>query len=136
MADYVTKLTTESANSISICFFIEQNNVIEIGKKIKKTVSNTFGKFVIRLFPNVAEMNGYNWEGFINYYLQKNHPEVLQNMETDPEAGMYVAYYEISATNEKKADKLIEIIIELIENESKLLMEIKNDGKLIKWNQD
>jgi len=136
MADYIKKIITENPKSISICFFIEQNIVIEMGKKIKKTVSNTFGKFIIRFFPNLAFMNGYDWEAFINYYLQKNHPHVLLNMETDPEAGMYVAYYSFSTENEKKSDKLIDIIIELMENESKLLEKIKTDGKLIKWNQD
>jgi hypothetical protein len=136
MADYVKKIITENPKCISICFFIEQNIVMEMGKKIKKTVSNTFGKIIIRLFPNVALMNGYDWEAFINYYLQKNHLNILLNMQTDPEAGMYVAFYNFSAENEKKADKLIDIIIELMENESKLLEKIKTDGKLIKWNQN
>jgi hypothetical protein len=136
MADYVKKIITENPKNISICFFIEQNIVMEMGRKIKKTVSNTFGKIIIRLFPNVSLMNGYDWESFINYYLLKNHPDILLNMETDPEAGMYVAFYSFSTENEKKADKLIDIIIELMENESKLLEKIKTDGKLIKWNQD
>ena len=136
MADYIAKLITENPKSISVCFFIEQNIIIEMGKKIKKTVSNNLGKFIIRLFPNVALMNGYDWEGFLNYYLQKNYPEILLNMETDPEAGMYVAYYTFSDENEEKANKLIKIVTEIIENESKFLNAIKEDGKLIKWNHD
>ncbi|MDR7372804.1 Imm51 family immunity protein [Flavobacterium aquidurense] len=136
MADYVKKVITENPKSISICFFIEQNIVMEIGKKIKKSVSNTFGKIITRLLPNIALMNGYDWEAFLNYYLQKNHPDVLPNMETDPEEGMYVAFYSFSTENEKRADKLINIIIEVMENESALLEKIKTDGKLIKWNQD
>jgi len=136
MADYVKKVITENPKSISICFFIEQNIVMEIGKKIKKSVSNTFGKIITRLLPNIALMNGYDWEAFLNYYLQKNHPDVLPNMETDPEAGMYVTFYSFSTENEKRADKLINIIIELMENESALLEKIKTDGKLIKWNQN
>ncbi|KAF2337007.1 Imm51 family immunity protein [Flavobacterium daemonense] len=107
MADYAKKIITENPKCISICFFIEQDIVMEMGKKIKKTVSNSFGKFIIRLFPNVALMNGYDWEVFINYYLQKNHPDVLLNMETDPETGMFVAFYSFSIENEKKAAKLI-----------------------------
>jgi hypothetical protein len=136
MADYVAKLITENPKSISICFFIEQKIVMEMGKKIKKTISNTIGKFIIKLFPNVALMNGYDWEGFINYYLQKNYPEVLLNMETDPEAGMYVAFYSFSTENENKADKLVEILTDLMENETKFLKGIEKDGKIIKWNQD
>lgn len=135
MADYVAKLITDNPKSISICFFIEQDIVMETGKKIKKTISNTFGKIIMQLLPRVGLMNGYDWEGFINYYLQKNHPEVLHNMETDPEAGMYVAYYTFSPENEKKADGLIQIITELIENKSEFLKSIKKDGNQIKWNQ-
>ncbi|PBJ08075.1 Imm51 family immunity protein [Flavobacterium sp. ACN6] len=136
MADYIKKAVTENPKSISICFFTEQYIVIEMGKKIKKSVSNTFGKMVTLLFANVALMNGYDWDAFINYYLQKIHPDVLPNMETDPEAGMYVAFYSYSTENEEKANKLIDIIIELMENESALLEKIKTDAKLIKWNQD
>ncbi|MEP6929843.1 MAG: Imm51 family immunity protein [Flavobacterium sp.] len=136
MADYIKKIVTENPKTISVCFYTQQNDVIEMGKKIKKTVSNSFGKFIIRLLPNLAKMNGYDWEGFINYYLQKNHPEVLQNMETDPEAGMYVAYFTFSVENEKRADSLIEIITDLMENESKFLETIEKDGRLIKWNLD
>jgi hypothetical protein len=134
MADYVKKLITENPKSISICFYIEQDNVVKIGKKIKSIVSTNFGKILLRLFPKISKMNGYNWEGFINYYLQKNHPEVMQNMETDSEAGMYVAYYDFSFENEKNADKLMEIIIDVIENKSNILESIKNDGRLIDWN--
>lgn len=136
MADYVAKLITENPKNISICFFIEQNIVMEMGKKIKKTVSNTFGKLILKLLPNVALMNGYDWEGFINYYLQKNYPEVLLNMETDPEAGMYVAFYSFSPENEKKANILVEILTDLMENETEFLKGIEKDGKIIKWNQN
>ncbi|OWU90158.1 hypothetical protein APR43_13850 [Flavobacterium sp. NLM] len=107
-----------------------------MGKKIKKTVSNPFGKFIIRFFPKIGLMNGYDWESFLNYYLKKNYPDVLMNMNTDPEAGMYVAFYDFGIDNEKKADKLVDIIIDFIENERDSLQKIKEDGKLIQWNHN
>lgn len=39
-----------------------------------------------------AYMNGYNWEAFLNFYLEKYFPEVMTGMSSDPEAGMYAAW--------------------------------------------
>ncbi|KOP39607.1 hypothetical protein DBB36_14430 [Flavobacterium sp. WLB] len=136
MPNYIKKIISENSISIVVCFYIEQNNVVEMGKKIKKTVSNPFGKFIIRFFPKIGLMNGYDWESFLNYYLKKNYPDVLMNMNTDPEAGMYVAFYDFGIDNEKKADKLVDIIIDFIENERDSLQKIKEDGKLIQWNHN
>ncbi len=41
---------------------------------------------------NEAYMNGYNWEAFLNFYLEKYFPEVMTGMSSDPEAGMYAAW--------------------------------------------
>ena len=56
-------------------------------------------------------MNGYNWEAFLNYYLEKKSPEVLEGIEMDPEAGILTAYYDNTLGNEEKAEKLKNIII-------------------------
>ena len=50
-------------------------------------------------------MNGYNWDAFFNYYLAENAPDILENMESDPEAGSYVAYFEDTEENEQKAKR-------------------------------
>ena len=53
-----------------------------------------------------AYMNGYNWDAFFNYYLEENAPDILESMESDPEAGSYAAYFEDTAENEQKAKTL------------------------------
>lgn len=79
-----------------------------------------------------AYMNGYNWDAFFNYYLAENAPDILENMESDPEAGSYVAYFEDTEENEQKAKRFADIIISLIENEEiyKILQE---KGAEIEW---
>ena len=78
-------------------------------------------------------MNGYNWEAFLNYYLEKKSPEVLEGIEMDPEAGILTAYYDNTLGNEEKAEKLKNIIIDLIENEEKLYKVLKDEGSKINW---
>ena len=58
-----------------------------------------------------AYMNGYNWDAFFNYYLEENAPDILESMESDPEAGSYAAYFEDTAENEQKAKRFADIII-------------------------
>ena len=78
-------------------------------------------------------MNGYNWDAFLNYYLAKHAPEVLEGLDSDPEAGSYVAYYELSPENERKAEKFVEIIRHLIENEEVLYQVVREEGDQIQW---
>ena len=56
-----------------------------------------------------------DWEKFLRKYLKKNHPDILLGMNTDPETGVFVAYYTITDEHEKRADKLVNVIIDLIE---------------------
>lgn len=118
MADIVN--INKFEDSISITFNIEDEKVMAIGEKMNE-------------INEEAYMNGYNWEAFLNYYLEKNAPELLDGMDTDPEAGMYCAYYELSSENEIKVQKFADIIKSLIENEDELYRIIREDGDLIEW---
>lgn len=51
----------------------------------------------------------------------------------DPEAGIITAYYDNTLENEEKAEKLKNIIIDLIENEEKLYKVLKDEGSKINW---
>ncbi len=118
MQDYLAVIKHE--DSLSVCFYIENDKPFAIGEKMNK-------------IHDYAYMNGYNWEAVLDYYLTKNHPEILENMGSDPEAGMYVAYYDLTAENEEKARQLVEVIEDLVENEEKLYQLIKEDGDKIEW---
>lgn len=105
---------------IEIYFYLENDKVMQIGEKINE-------------INEQAYMNSYNWEVLLNYYLSKYESDLLIDMDSDPEAGMYVTYYELTANNKIKASKLVEIIISLIEDEEQLYNFIYQYGHEIEW---
>ena len=78
-------------------------------------------------------MNANNWEAFFSYYLKKNAPDLLDGMESDPEAGMYAAYYDLTPENEQKAERFAELITSLVENEEELYRIVQEEGGEIEW---
>ena len=54
-------------------------------------------------------------------------------MQTDPEAGMYAAYYPLTPENEARAEKFVKIICNLIENEEELYRIVRDEGDEIEW---
>lgn len=116
--DYVKIL--KYGKIINLTFYIEHDKPFEIGEKMNGIYEKAY-------------MNGYNWEAFLNYYLEKKSPEVLEGIEMDPEAGILTAYYDNTLGNEEKAEKLKNIIIDLIENEEKLYKVLKDEGSKINW---
>ena len=116
--DYVKIL--KYGKIINLTFYIEHDKPFEIGEKMNGIYEKAY-------------MNGYNWEAFLNYYLEKKSPEVLEGIEMDPEAGILTAYYDNTLENEEKAEKLKNIIIDLIENEEKLYKVLKDEGSKINW---
>ena len=111
MADYVKVLKYESG--ITVCFYIEDDEIFAIGEKMNELCDEAY-------------MNGYNWEAFFNCYLAINAPELLEDMKTDPEAGMYVAYYDLTPENEAKAESFNKLIHKLVE-EPELLYEFMRE---------
>ncbi len=120
MKEYVRKNISKEYNSISVWFENETDNVFAIGQKMEE-------------INDEAYMNGYNWDAFFNYYLTKHHPDVLTGLDSDPESGSYVAHYELTPENEVRADKFIEIIKSLIENEDELYRIVREEGDDIEW---
>ena len=112
--------TVKHEKSISVCFYIEQDKPFAIGEKMNELNEDAY-------------MNGYNWEAFFNYYLPKYAPDIMNGMDTDPEAGMYVAYYALTPENEVRAEKFVEIISSLVENEEELYRIVREEGDEIEW---
>ncbi len=118
MADYVK--INKSDDRVGIWFYNEDDKPFAIGEKMYAINESAY-------------MNGYNWDAFFQYYLEKNAPEVLEGLESDPEAGSYAAYYDLTDKNEEKAKKFAEIIISLIENEEEIYRMIREEGDSIEW---
>lgn len=118
MADYV--ILDKSDDSINVWFYNENDKPFAIGEKMYE-------------INEEAYMNGYNWDALFNYYLAKHAPDVLNGMESDPEAGSYAAYYDLTPENEKRAEKFVDIIISLIENEEELYRIVREESDEIEW---
>ena len=118
MPDYVK--THEDEKYLAVWFCNENKKPFAIGEKM------------YALNPD-AYMNGYNWDALFNYYLGKHAPELLEGLESDPEAGMFAAYYAPSDENWKKAEKFAEIITYLLENEDVLCRLVQEEGGCIEW---
>lgn len=107
-------------DSISVCFYIDGDIPLQIGEKMNE-------------IHEEAYMNGYNWEAFFSFYLPKYAPDIMIGMDTDPEAGMYAACYDLNNENEKRAEKFLALIQFLMENENELYRVLKEDGDKIEW---
>lgn len=60
----------------------------------------------------LGEMNGYDWDTALKNYLAVNAPDLLEGMNTDPEAGTFVVFYDANAENEEKIRRIVDILIE------------------------
>lgn len=116
MSDFATK--HEHDDQVSVYFNIEADKVIAIGQKMEA-------------INEQAYMNGYNWEAFLNHYLETNQPELLAGLDTDSEAGTYVALYDKADAD--KADKLIGVINGLVNDPDKIYSFLEEKGEDIEW---
>jgi hypothetical protein len=112
--------TNKYQGSISVIFNIDIDKILAIGNKMLEINEDAY-------------MNGYNWEAFFNYYLPKYAQDITMNMETDSEAGTYVADYPLTPENEARAEKFVEIIKSLVENEDELYRIVRDEGDEIEW---
>ena len=117
--DYLTVLKHDDG-SVSICFSIENDSIFALGEEMNKIRAEAY-------------MNGYNWNAFLNYYLSVNAPDILAGLESDPEAGMYIAEYVDGAVGENKARRFAEIIVSLVENKEKIFKILRENGDNIVW---
>lgn len=118
MLDYVE--VNKSNDHITVWFYNEQDKPFAVGEKM----------FAVN---EDAYMNGYNWDAVFQYYLSKYAPDILEGLESDPEAGSYAAYYEVSPENEAKAQKFAELISALVEDEEELCRIVREEGDNIEW---
>ena len=59
---------------INVLLEVEHDKVLELGDRLGE-------------INEAAYMNGYNWDALIRHYLKNNAPDILEAMDTDPEAG-------------------------------------------------
>lgn len=117
--EYVQIYTNECGN-IVLYFANENEKPFAVGEKLSA-------------INEAAYMNGYNWDAFFYYYLAEKAPDILESIDSDPEAGSYVAYLDDTAENEEKAKRFAKIIISLIENDDEICRIVREKGDEIEW---
>jgi hypothetical protein len=117
-ADYVK--VRKGSKRINVWFYNENPKPLAIVDKMYGINTNAY-------------MNGYNWDALFNYYLTRHAPDVLEGMESDPEAGSYVAYYSSAPGNEARAEKFAQTIVKLVENGEELCRIVREEGEEIEW---
>lgn len=120
MTDYVSVHTSEEFNSVSVQFANEHDKPFAIGERMNEVCDEAY-------------MNGYNWDAFLNAYLSVYAPELLAELDPDPEAGSYFAHYPLTSENQAKAEKFKNIIVDLIENDEKIFAFLEEHGEEIEW---
>ena len=106
---------------ISISLYLEYEEVEKIAGKMEEANADAY-------------MNGYNWEMFLNKYLEHNAPEILDVIDPDSEAGMYSAYInDVNEDTKALAQKFGEIIESLIENEDLIIDFLEEHGDEVEW---
>ncbi len=119
MATFVELHTGE--DSISVSFDVGTPAIMTLGERMNE------------LCPE-AYMNGYNWDVFLNAYLEENKPEVLEEIESDPEAEMYCVYFnEVNDETKAMAEELAAMIEDLLSDEDAVLSFLKNNEDSIGW---
>lgn len=118
MSDFAALVKSEK--SVSVCLCVDGPEILAIGDKM------------VSVCPE-AYMNGYNWEAFFRYYLNKHAPDLLEGMGTDPEAGMYAAFWPLSPENEARAEKFLALIRSLLKDEVELCRIVEEHGDEIEW---
>lgn len=109
-----------NGGDVTVYFEIESDIPFAIGEKMEQINDNAY-------------MNGYAWDGLLRYVMSKRCPELLNTIQTDCEAGTYVAYFPENKSGIENAKKLGNLIISLIENEEELYNIVREHGDEIEW---
>lgn len=107
-------------NSISVCVYNEQSGIFELGERMGAEFEEAY-------------MNGYNWDALISYYVATIEPDLVKEVGTDPEAGMFSAYMEYSQDNLIKMKQYETHIRTMLADEDKLMKFIKDNYEKIGW---
>ena len=118
--DSIKLIEMPEHDTISVCVFNENDGIFEFGERLNEQFDEAY-------------MNGYNWEALIKYYVNKVDPDLMQEVETDPEAGMFSAYMAYSQENLEKMKRFETHIRTMLVDEQTLVQFIADNYDDIEW---
>ena len=111
----------ELDDCIAVSFDAGDEKIMAIGARMQEMCESAY-------------MNGYNWEAFLNAYLEQNAPDILEELDSDPEAEMYSVYInDTGDTGKAAAEKFKKILDDLFNNENDIYSFLEQYGDEIEW---
>lgn len=107
-------------DSISVCVYNEHDGLFALGERINAKHEQAY-------------MNGYNWDALISFYVGQKDPELMAEVGTDPEAGMFAAYMSHSTENLDKMKRFEAYVREMVSNEDALIAFVDANVDQIEW---
>jgi len=107
-------------NSISVCVYNESEGLFELGERINARFKEAY-------------MNGYNWDALIRFYVASIEPELMAEIESDPEAGMYSASMSFCPENLEKMKRFEAHVRAMVADEVALMKFIEVHSDEIEW---
>ncbi len=118
--DSIKLIEMQEHNSIAVCVYNENDELFEFGERINKQFDQAY-------------MNGYNWDALITYYVNSVDSDLMAEVNTDPEAGMFSAYMEYNQDNLDKMKRFEAHIRTMLTDEATLLSFIADNYEEIEW---
>ncbi len=118
--DSVQLIESPDLGNVSVCVYNEQDGLFELGERIHARYE-------------LAYMNGYNWDALIRFYVTSLDPELMEHVDTDPEAGMFAAYAEYSAENVERMKRFQQHVLKMVSDETALMKLIDANYEEIEW---
>lgn len=107
-------------NSISVCLYIGHDDVFALGERINAHFDEAY-------------MTGDNWDAVIMHYVRNADPERMNEVKTDPEAGMFAAYMSYSPANLDTMTRFESHVRTLLNDENMLMAYIEKNREQIEW---
>jgi Immunity protein 51 len=114
------EMPEQDSNSISVCVYNEHEGLLALGEKINERFEEAY-------------MNGYNWDALIRYYVASVDPDLMNEVETDPEAGMFSAFMSYSPENLAKMKRFESHVRSILSDEAALMAFIEQNYDEIEW---
>ncbi|NNJ26242.1 Imm51 family immunity protein [Alienimonas chondri] len=118
--DSIKLLEMPDHGSVSVCVYNEHDGLFELGERINARCEEAY-------------MNGYNWDALIRFYVDRKDPELMAEVETDPEAGSYAAYMSYSPENVEKMRRFQAHVRSMVADEEALLAFVDAHKDDIEW---
>ena len=118
--DSIKLIEMPEHDSISLCVYCEKDDLFALGNRINEKYEEAY-------------MNGYNWDALISYYVGKKDPDLMSEIETDPEAGMFAAYMSYSPENVNKMKSFEVHVQDLLSSEKELMAFIEANHQKVEW---